>query len=58
MSLGNNIISWSTKKQTMIARSSTEAKFRIVANVAAKVVWTKSFKRNWISQVVVLSNVD
>jgi len=37
--LGRNPISWSSKKQKTIARSSTEAEYRSVANVAAELNW-------------------
>ena len=37
--LGRNPISWSSKKQTTIARSSTEDEYRSVATTAAKLNW-------------------
>ncbi|WKA00146.1 hypothetical protein VitviT2T_018534 [Vitis vinifera] len=40
--LGRNPISWSSKKQKTIARSSTEAEYRSVANTAAKLNWVSS----------------
>jgi Reverse transcriptase (RNA-dependent DNA polymerase) len=40
--LESNLISWSSKKQTTIARSSTEAEFRGLASITAEVVWLKN----------------
>jgi Reverse transcriptase (RNA-dependent DNA polymerase) len=40
--LGNNLISWSSKKQTTVARSNTEAEYRGLAAVTAEVVWLTS----------------
>jgi hypothetical protein len=40
--LGNNLISWSSKKQKTIARSSTEAEYRSVAATAAELCWIRS----------------
>ncbi|XP_068329911.1 uncharacterized protein [Pyrus communis] len=37
--LGNNPISWSSKKQQTISRSSTEAKYRALSSTAAKLDW-------------------
>ncbi|KAM6566078.1 hypothetical protein CsatA_025206 [Cannabis sativa] len=42
MFLGNNLVSWSAKKQQVVARSSTESEFRALANAAAEVKWITS----------------
>ncbi|XP_071728750.1 uncharacterized mitochondrial protein AtMg00810-like [Rutidosis leptorrhynchoides] len=37
--LGDNLISWSAKKQPIVARSSCESEYRALANTAAEIVW-------------------
>nr|CAN82660.1 hypothetical protein VITISV_028827 [Vitis vinifera] len=40
--LGGNLISWSSKKQSVVARSSIESEYRALAHVTTKVIWLKS----------------
>nr|GEW34525.1 putative ribonuclease H-like domain-containing protein [Tanacetum cinerariifolium] len=37
--LGNNLVSWSSKRQHVVSRSSAEAEYRGVANVVAESAW-------------------
>ncbi|XP_028063232.1 uncharacterized protein LOC114266531 [Camellia sinensis] len=37
--LGNNLVSWSAKKQATASRSSTEAEYRALAHTAAELSW-------------------
>jgi len=40
--LGNNLISWSAKRQSTLSRSSGEAEYRGVANVVAECCWLRN----------------
>ncbi|GMI72814.1 hypothetical protein HRI_000950700 [Hibiscus trionum] len=40
--LGNNLVSWSSKKQSVVSRSSTEAEFIGIANAMCDAMWVKS----------------
>lgn len=40
--LGPNLISWWSKKQPLVARSSAEAEYRSLANLAAQMLWVQS----------------
>ncbi|CAM8928890.1 unnamed protein product [Rhodiola kirilowii] len=37
--LGSSLISWKTKKQTLVARSSAESEYRAMAAVCAELIW-------------------
>ncbi|XP_019159654.1 PREDICTED: uncharacterized protein LOC109156251 [Ipomoea nil] len=43
--LGSNLISWLSRKQRTVARSSTEAEYKALADVSAKVTWVVSLLR-------------
>jgi hypothetical protein len=39
--LGDNLVSWSAKRQTVVSRSSAEAEYRAVANSVAEATWLR-----------------
>jgi hypothetical protein len=39
--LGDNLVSWSAKRQTIVSRSSTEAEYRAIANGVAEATWLR-----------------
>jgi hypothetical protein len=39
--LGDSLVSWSSKRQPVVSRSSAEAKYRTVANGVAEAAWLR-----------------
>ena len=40
--LGSNLVSWSSKKQAVVSRLSTEAEYKALAQATAEVTWIQS----------------
>lgn len=47
MFLGESLISWKRKKQQVMARSSVELEYRIVATVTSEIVWLVALLKNF-----------
>ena len=44
--LGNNLVSWSAKKQPTVSRSSCESKYRALSLIVVKVLWLTHLLRD------------
>ncbi|KAM2986072.1 hypothetical protein FF2_006398 [Malus domestica] len=40
--VGGNLVTWKSKKQSVVARSSAEAEYRAMASTACELIWLKS----------------
>ena len=55
--LGGNLVTWRTKKQSVVSKSSTEAEFRAMSKGIDEVIWIKNIlselKLNYIKLIVI-----
>ena len=50
--LGHNPISWSSKKQNTVSRSSTESEYRAVANALSETLWVTNLLMSYAFQYI------
>ncbi|GJR74728.1 ribonuclease H-like domain-containing protein [Tanacetum coccineum] len=55
--LGDNLLSWSAKRQHTLSRSSAEAEYRGVANVVAETAWLRNLLRELHSPLLIATLV-
>ena len=44
--LGGNLITWRSKKQNIVSKSSTEAEFRALSSAIDEVIWIRSIRKD------------
>lgn len=52
--LGKNAISWTSRKQCMRARSSTEVEYRTVSNTTAELLWVRNLLEEHVVKLQML----
>ena len=45
--LGENLVSWKNKKQSVVSQSSAESEYRAMANVTLELIWNKFIDKDW-----------
>ncbi|EOY01263.1 Cysteine-rich RLK 8, putative [Theobroma cacao] len=45
--IGDSLVSWKSKKQSVVARSSAEAEYRSMASVCCEMIWIKSLLKDF-----------
>ncbi|XP_068649549.1 uncharacterized protein [Aristolochia californica] len=56
--VGGNLISWKSKKQTVVARSSAEAEYQAMAHTISELMWIKSVLLEFGFTLPVVMNCD
>ena len=46
MFVGGNLVTWKSKKQSVVARSSAEAEYRAMATATCEIIWIKSILKD------------